>query len=332
MLAREASGNTKKVAINEGQTGSVFALELDGKKVAVFKPEAGETFRRRGFRPGSGAVREEAVYIVDRLSDSEAGVPVTTLGDIMVDGQTLRGAVQAFHHEAAGFCDDFGMPRSPLEAARIVPPECAERLALLDIRVFNTDRHGANLLFLGQQAPYKLGPIDHGCCLPPWWALGEAVFSAWEGWPQLERIPSVALRRIAEKAMEQLPRLCQMLRDRGLDFDAIVTLRLCTTFAGIGVGELGLPISRLAELMLRENFSELSWLEKKVFDCAVRLGVKIREQLDERGDKELVLEDANALDEAWADNFVAELARVFRAELCDACDNDDADYKLERTS
>merc|ERR1719277_938306 len=139
LLAREAGRGARKVPINEGQTGSVFLLEVDDQKVAVFKPEAGERFQRRGFRPGSGAVREEAVYIVDRLCDSEAGVPVTTQAEVMVEGQAMCGAVQAFHNEVAGFCDDFGMPHRSVEALKVVTRESAERLALLDIKVFNTD-------------------------------------------------------------------------------------------------------------------------------------------------------------------------------------------------
>jgi len=68
----------KPVSIDEGQTGSVFALESDGKKVAVFKPSLGEAFERYGFHAGDGAIREEAVYLVDRLCGQQARVPVTT--------------------------------------------------------------------------------------------------------------------------------------------------------------------------------------------------------------------------------------------------------------
>merc|ERR1712048_405653 len=195
----------------------------------------------------------------------------------------------------------------------------------------NTDRHGGNLLFLGQRPPYKLGPIDHGCCLPPWWALGEAGFSAWEGWPHLKSTPSSAARASAKKALDHLPHLCQMLRKRGLDFDAIVTLRLCTTFTAIGIGEQGLPISELAALMMRDDLSKLSWFEQKVFDSAVRLGVQITEQFNDRGDKMLVLEDNDGLDEAWADSFVADLGDVLRSELPGTCSDSDDDYTLERT-
>lgn len=330
LLAREAKRETRKVPISEGQTGSVFLLEVVDQKVAVFKPEVGETFQRRGFRPGSGAVREEAVYIVDRLCGSEAGVPVTTLAEVVVEGQTMRGAVQAFHNDAAGFCDDFGMPRSFDEAVKVITQEHAERLALLDIRVFNTDRHGGNLLLLGQQPPYRLGPIDHGCCLPPWWALGEAGFSAWEKWVHFKGTPSAAARASAKKALDQLPRLCHMLSERGLDFDAIVTLRLCTTFAGIGVGEQGMHISELVELMIREDFSELSWFEKRVFDCARSLGAKITEQLNERGDKELLVEDSDMLDESWANRFVTEVGNLLRSQLPRACSDSDDDFTLPR--
>ena len=44
------------------------------------------------------------------------------------------------------------------------------------------DRHTEQNLLLYPVEPHGLGPLDHGCCLPSWWMLCEAVFVAcWIG-------------------------------------------------------------------------------------------------------------------------------------------------------
>lgn len=54
-------------SLDHGQTGSVYALEAGDHKIAVFKPVDGEKFSRKSLDAGKGAVREEAVYLVDRI-------------------------------------------------------------------------------------------------------------------------------------------------------------------------------------------------------------------------------------------------------------------------
>lgn len=70
------------------------------------------------------------------------------------------------------------------------------RIAILDIRLFNTDRHAGNILVQRPKAtgskfsalerlnqpPCRLLPIDHGFCLPE--AL-EPPFFEWLHWPQV---------------------------------------------------------------------------------------------------------------------------------------------------
>lgn len=73
------------------------------------------------------------------------------------------------------------------------------RIGILDIRLFNTDRHAGNMLVrtprsavassadlksrmvAAAEAQYELVPIDHGFCLPE--AL-EAPYFEWLHWPQ----------------------------------------------------------------------------------------------------------------------------------------------------
>jgi hypothetical protein len=307
------------VNLDAGQTGTVYALESGDKKVAIFKPLDGEDFKRRSLNPGQGAIREEAAYLVDRICGSQAHVPVTSRASIHVEGKELEGSIQKFVSEVAGFADDFGMPRDLASACGIVPQETVEALALLDMRIFNTDRHGGNLLILGQQKPHGLGPIDHGCCLPPWYSLGEAVFDAWSSWPQLKSSPSEYACKLASTAAEKLPQTCKTLEELGLEGSSIITLRLCTRLIYNGVSVHHIPIGKLAVLLLRDEeecFEELSWLEEKVFHCARDAGAKITLGKNDRGEQELVLEDPNAsLDE---EKFFAGFEAVLQKELKDA--------------
>eukprot|EP00435_Cladocopium_sp_Y103_P005910 s1710_g1.t3 len=59
-------------SLDHGQTGSVYALEAGDHKIAVFKPVDGEKFSRKSLDAGKGAIREEAVYLVDRICGSQA--------------------------------------------------------------------------------------------------------------------------------------------------------------------------------------------------------------------------------------------------------------------
>lgn len=308
----------KPVSLDHGQTGTVYALEAGGEKIAVFKPTDGEKFSRKSLDVGMGAVREEAVYLVDRLCGSQAKVPVTSRASIEVDGNTLHGSVQAFVIDVLGFIEDFAMPRDLEKAIEFVPQKEAEALALLDMRVFNMDRHSGNLLLLRREKPHSLGPIDHGCCLPPWWCLGEAIFDAWISWPQLQTPPCEATREAARQAREKLQQTCEMVTDAGLDASGVVTLQLCTLFVFVGVAELGLPLGQLAALMLRDEetgLAELSWLEQRVLQAAQAAGegAGCRMQENQRGDQELVVEGSGeGLEVA---TFLSALETTFREDL-----------------
>jgi len=319
LVQRVHTDDLRPVSIDDGQTGTVYALEVGGEKIAVFKPIDGEKFSRKSLDVGQGAVREEAVYLVDRFCGSLAGVPVTSRASVEVDGRSLQGSVQAFVSEVLGPVEDFGMPRDLALASEFIAPSAVEALALLDMWVFNMDRHSGNLLLLGRDKPHGLGPIDHGCCLPPWWCLGEAIFDAWITWPHLECEPSASARELACTAAARLPEACEALRGIGLDSASIVTLRLCTLLVRVGIAELGMPCHTLAMLMLRDEdtgFAELSWLESKVLACAVPAGATCQLQVNDRGDQELAVEDDGAgLD---VEAFLTGLEEAFRADLKEA--------------
>ena len=94
-------------------------------------------------------------------------------------------------------CDTSEMGSSRFAVADV------HRIGILDLRLFNTDRHAGNILVrrprasganLGalarlDEAQLSLVPIDHGFCLPE--AL-EPPYLEWQHWPQA-RVPCSAL-------------------------------------------------------------------------------------------------------------------------------------------
>jgi hypothetical protein len=80
-----------------------------------------------------------------------------------------------------GDCEDIS--RNTL---RQFPVDEVHKIAQLDIRIMNSDRHGGNILYkevindFGEEG-YELIPIDHGYALPS--KIDEASFE-WLQWPQ----------------------------------------------------------------------------------------------------------------------------------------------------
>ena len=61
------------------------------------------------------------------------------------------------------------------------------KIAILDIRIVNTDRHSANILIQKQslakkKLDFRLIPIDHGMCLPDSFELSEYSFLSTLDW------------------------------------------------------------------------------------------------------------------------------------------------------
>ncbi|KAA6423605.1 MAG: hypothetical protein FRX49_06665 [Trebouxia sp. A1-2] len=136
------------------------------------------------------------------------------------------------------------------------------RIAILDIRLFNTDRHAGNILVqrpTGQgranlsalarlnQPQCRLLPIDHGFCLPE--AL-EPPFFEWLHWPQaMMPFSEEELKYInnldAEADVALLQRELPSLRVESLRTLQVATalLKRCAA-AGLNLSEIGTIISR----------------------------------------------------------------------------------------
>lgn len=184
-----AEGHTPKLA-KAGSGGSYFLSDVNGESVAVFKPEdeepnavnnprglagspTGEGLRR-GLRPGEGAAREVAAYVLDHGHFS--GVPPTALVSLKGSEAAKVGSLQQFVR-ADSDCEERGPSAFPVREVH--------KIAVLDLRLANTDRNGGNILAKKTLDSWELIPIDHGYCLPDTF---EDLSFEWMYWAQA-RVP-----------------------------------------------------------------------------------------------------------------------------------------------
>ncbi|GAA0142779.1 nucleotide kinase [Lithospermum erythrorhizon] len=196
---------------SEGTGGAYLMLDASGKKyISVFKPIDEEPMAfnnprglplsedveglKKGTRVGEGALRECAAYILDhpkggRCSFSEevkgfSGVPPTLLVKCLHEGfyhpegvKVKLGSLQLFM-ENHGSCEDMGPSAFPVEEVH--------KIAVLDLRLANADRHSGNILVSkDENGKTSLIPMDHGYCLPD--RFEDCTFD-WLYWPQA-RVP-----------------------------------------------------------------------------------------------------------------------------------------------
>lgn len=193
-----ASGLRPRLAAS-GSGGSYFLSNAAGKNVAVLKPADEEPFGvacprhmgtspdgfglRRGIRPGEGAVREVAAYVLDH--DHFSGVPPTAMvslqshllpnsfpGASNAKGVKV-GSLQQFIHSDTD-CEEQGPSAFSVKEVH--------KIAVLDIRLCNADRNGSNILAKrNSDGQWILTPIDHAYSLPS--SFQDIAFE-WMAWPQ----------------------------------------------------------------------------------------------------------------------------------------------------
>jgi len=198
----------------EGVNGTYFLKNKEGRKIAVFKPQdeegssehnpkykkGGRSGSARGsrrtsssiyasggvtsskvrkdFQVGEASYREVAAYLLDRKHHFY-GVPNTCMVKIWYPTWKSEkvGSLQEFvMNDGASW--DIG--------PSIFPVKEVHKIGILDLHIFNTDRHGGNILLCeNDDGVYSLTPIDHGYSLPT--SLDRAWFD-WLTWPQ-SRVP-----------------------------------------------------------------------------------------------------------------------------------------------
>ncbi|PPD67771.1 hypothetical protein GOBAR_DD35350 [Gossypium barbadense] len=245
--------------VHSGLGGAYYFRNPRGENVAIVKPTDEEPFApnnpkgfvgkalgqpglKRSVRVGETGFREVVAYLLDH--DHFANVPPTALVKIThsvfnVNGGVNRNRPHKNLVSKIASCQQF--IRHDFDAR------------ILDIRIFNTDRHAGNLLVrkldgIGRFGQMELIPIDHGLCLPE--TLEDPYFE-WIHWPQAS-IP------FSEDELEYIQKLdpmkdCEMLR-RELPMIREACLRvlvLCTIFLKEAAA-FGLCLAEIGEMMSRE--------------------------------------------------------------------------------
>jgi len=250
-----------------GTGGSYFISALEGMNLAVFKPEDEEPLApnnpkghrgsptgdglRKGVRPGEGATREVIAFALDH--DRFSGVPPTTMASLKDyhSSSALHRKVGSFQqfvqHDVD--CEEMGSSNFPVHEVH--------KIAVLDIRLANTDRNAGNILASRKEGQWVLTPIDHGYCLPDSF---EDINFEWMYWPQANIPFDDATRQYISKldAKQDL----DMLFKAGLSLRpaCVRVFRVCTMLLKKATSH-GLTPYQIARIMCRQSFN-MSPLEK----------------------------------------------------------------------
>jgi len=319
-----AIGNGLSPESVEGGLGGAYYFKSCSKvPIAIVKPQDEEPFApnnpngyvgkaigqpgmKRSVRVGEACAREVAAYLLDH--GGFARVPKTALVKAthavfhmnesrqVLPPTKLCSFQQYVEHDYDA--SDFGTAQFPVAGVH--------RIGILDIRLYNTDRHAGNILvrclrndtarsrrkFSGLREDYcvELTPIDHGYCLPE--TLDSPYFE-WLHWPQaalpfsdaeLKYISALDVKAEVSMLRRELP----MLRE-----GCLRVLMLSTTFlqraaaAGFTLYEIGTLMSR----ELRGYEEEPSEFEKL---CAAAL-VEVRDMSEVTFDADVWSSRASSL-------------------------------------
>ena len=304
-MAREGLLAGVHPMLSSGGTGGAYFLKSTvGETVAVFKPADEEPLAknnprgnswmnnhnngnntdtaiqsspgegmRKGTRVGEGAAREVAAYLLDH--DGFSGVPVTSLANLSEqsvffsgeDDDIIQrenensgklGSIQEFI-KADAEAEEFGPSLFPLEEVH--------KIAVLDIRLANTDRNAGNILVKKDENTgqiVSLIPIDHGYALPHTF---EDVCFEWEFWPQAKQPFSKSTKEYIETldAEEDI----EYLRDNDIELHSSSERVLkVSTMLLQKASKLDFPPADIAAIMSRSVPTRMSDVEKLVAKAA----------------------------------------------------------------
>ncbi|XP_062191712.1 phosphatidylinositol 4-kinase gamma 5-like [Phragmites australis] len=267
------------IAVSGGMGGAYYFMDTWGQCVAIVKPTDEEPFApnnpkgfvgkslgqpglKRSVRVGETGFREVAAYLLDHKNF--ANVPPTMLIKIIhsvfhVNGIECKNKASKNRSEARNKIASLQqfIPHdydASDHGTSCFPVSAVHRIGILDIRIFNTDRHAGNLLVrklntgAGKfEAQTELIPIDHGLCLPE--SLEDPYFE-WIHWPQasipfseeeLEYIANLDPVKDAEMLRIELP----MIHEASLRVLVLSTIFLKEAAAyGLCLSEIGKMMSR----------------------------------------------------------------------------------------
>lgn len=334
VLIEQARQGLKKHApelCDEGVNGTYFLKNAQGKKIAVFKPQdeegasehnpkrktrsadkgswargsrgsfsSGVTSSkvRKDFQVGEASYREVAAYLLDRKHHFY-GVPNTCLVKITYPGWKSEkiGSLQEFiMNDGASW--DVGPGLFPVTEVH--------KIGILDLHIFNTDRHGGNILFCDNDSGgFKLTPIDHGYSLPT--SLDRAWFD-WLTWPQsLIPFDNDTKRYIESIDPEEDSRMLRQYLP--IPDESILIMKISTMLLKKGVKH-NLTLNQLGTMASRKTPEKPSILEVMVEDARAKAKV----QCEEKGDTDAAFVEKTflAILGSIVDEYMANLAKESR--------------------
>lgn len=260
---------------SEGSGGTYF-LKGDKRKgvLACFKPRdeeafaennprglvgrTGEASLRKGIASGEAWKREIAAYLLDR--HHFASVPASVQAEMRHEcfdatAGAKIGSLQVFVDH-----DEMASDLSPTK----FPVDEVWKIALLDMRLLNTDRNDANILVKyadKERTTCRLIPIDHGYALPDCLEVAWCDW-VWLDWKQIrEPLTNTVIKYVAE-CFERVDEDVAMLR-RELDIreECLVTFRIMTRFLKRCVVDNRISLFDAASIASRSNLDVPSELE-----------------------------------------------------------------------
>lgn len=266
----------------EGVNGTYFLKDREGRIVAVFKPEdeqgntpinpkqenctpSNNDLQRKGLVEGEISLREVAAYLLDKYSGGFYGVPRTCLVKMIIpeemrlDEDAKIGSIQQFV-DADGSAFDVGPSTFGVRDVH--------KIGILDIRIFNTDRHMGNILIQQNRGGYALTPIDHSYSLPH--SLDAAWFD-WLNWPQ-SKVPFDPETRNHILSINT-ERDDFLLRTRlGIRPECLLTMKISTALLQKGV-QCGLTLFEIGSMICRRNLDQPSDLEMMCCFASQQIGM-----------------------------------------------------------
>jgi len=254
--------------------------QRSNSRVAVFKPQDEETGsklthalgqinpERAGLVVGGGAKRERAAYLLDTNIGRFSGVPETALvsGKLAISNVVAGGKLAISNRKTQKrgslqrFCESDGSAEDRPDLVRLASNLQVQKIGILDMRIFNTDRHGGNILCKQDSNGTTLIPIDHGMSIPDWHFLAEAFFD-WAYWAQVEGPFDPAAVNAIERI--NIEKDSVALRGIGIPEGCVATMILSTMTLKQGSVH-GLTLKELAKVFQRP-FSPGHNLHNKYF-------------------------------------------------------------------
>lgn len=232
----------------------------------AFEPRRVPHDRRRlapriGLYAGELCLREAAAYLLD--GEGVHGVPATAMAQVpnkLLPQNQQKGSEALRVGSLQRFVQNNGVS-SNISCSKFSVVE-VQKIALLDLRILNSDRNEANILFRRlADDRVTLVPIDHALSMPDKLEVYQADL-CWMEWPQSREplCPQLAdyLARIDPEKDAAMLRVSLGIRE-----ECLVNLRIATVFLKKAVAR-GLSLAKVASLMYRAKEFSKSPLEKLV--------------------------------------------------------------------